>query len=154
MTDVKLRIDDLDALEEAAEKCGLELRRDQKHYAWWGRYVGDSHAYGEHRPAEMGTCAHALRLKGTTPRDGASGPWEIGVVPAKDGKGFGLYFDTYGDAGAQLTRAVEQNANKLRREYAAAVATKRAKKTLARKGFVVSREDLPGNRIRLKLRRR
>lgn len=128
--------------------------RGQKKYAWWGHYVGDSHAYGEHRPAEMGTCAHALRLQGTTPLDGASGPWEIGVVPAKDGDGFKLYFDTYGSAGQQLTAAVEQNANKLRREYACAVATRKAKKTLARKGFTVQRENLPGHRIRLKLRRR
>ena len=149
-----MRIADLDALEEAAEKCGLVLERDKKTYAWWGTYVGDSRDYGEHRPAEMGKCEHALRVKGTSPRNGSGGPWEIAVVKAKDGQGFGLYYDRYGSAGAALTAAVGPQENALRREYAVAVATRKAKATLGRKGWTIAREDLPGNRVRLKLRKR
>ena len=42
VTDLKLRIHDLDALEEAAEKCGLQLMRGQKTYAWFGEFMNDS----------------------------------------------------------------------------------------------------------------
>lgn len=154
VTDIKLQITDLDALEAACEELGLELRRDQKTYAWWGTFVGDSAAYGEHRPDEMGKCEHAIRVKGTSPRNGSSGPWEIGVVRAKDGNGFRLYFDTYGSAGNALTAKVGTNADRLRREYAAAVATKKAKAKLSRQGFTTHRESLPNGGIRIRLRRR
>jgi len=154
VTDVKLQITDLDALDEACQALGLELRRDQKTYAWWGAFVGDSSAYGEHRPADMGKCEHAIKVAGTSPRNGSSGPWEIGVVKAKDGNGYKLFFDTYGSAGRALADKVGAGADRLRREYAAAVASKKAKKELGRKGFVQTRESLANGGIRLRLRRR
>ena len=154
VTDVKLRIHDLDALAEACERLGLELRRDQKTYAWWGRFQNDSSAYGEHRPAEMGTCEHAIRVKGTAPRNGHSGPWEIGVVAAKDGDGYGLYYDTFGGAGQALTNKVGPSANALRKEYAACVATRKVTEKLSRHGWRAVREDLPTGGIRIKVRKR
>jgi len=154
VTDVKLRIKDLDALKEAAEACGLEFREGQTSYAWWGTFVGDSHAYGNHDPKTFGTCEHALREPGTRPRNGSSGPWEIGVVKATDGEGYDLLYDTYGGAGRRLTELVGARSNKLRREYAASVATRRANATLGRRGYRVERENLAGNHIRLKLRKR
>lgn len=154
VSDVKLRIHDLDALETAAAECGLELRRDQKTFAWWGTFVGDSRDNGEMRPADMGKCAHALRIPGTKPHNGPAGPWEIGVAPAKDGDGFKLFYDTFGGAGQALTKRVEQNADKLRREYAFAVAQKKADATLAKRGWTTSREQLLDGGLRLKLRHR
>lgn len=154
VTDVKLKIHDLDALRDACEHLGLELRENQKTYAWWGTYVGDSHAYGEHRPADMGKCQHAIRIKGDSPRNGSQGPWEIGVVAAADGDGFGLYYDAYGSAGARLSQKVGPSANRLRQEYSTAVATRKATATLAKKGWRVTREDVPGQIVRLKLRKR
>lgn len=154
VTDVKLKVHDLDALSEACDQLGLELMQGQKTYAWWGSFQNDSNAYGEHRPAEMGKCEHAIRIKGDKPKNGSGGPWEIAVVAAKDGSGFGLYYDTFGHAGARLSERVGQNANKLRQEYSVAVATRKAKATLARKGWRVMREELPGQRVRLKLRKR
>lgn len=154
ITDVQLRIDDLDALEEACQQLGLELQRNKTNYAWWGAFQDDSNAYGEHRPSEMGTCDHAIKIQGDAPRNGSSGPWEVGVVRAKDGDGYKLFFDTYGSAGRRLTEKVGHQANALRREYAAAKATKEAKAKLARHGWTVRREDLPNHGIKLKLRRR
>lgn len=154
VTDVKLKITDLDALEAAAVACGLELRRDQTTYAWWGSFMNDSRSYGEHLPAEMGHCAHALRIPGDRPKNGSAGPWEVGVVPAKDGSGFNLVYDTFGGAGSRLTQKVGPGANTLRKEYAAAAATGKAMQTLARKGWGVTREDVAGGAIRLKLRKR
>ncbi len=154
VTDIKLRIADLDALDEACTHLGLQLQRERTTYCWWGSYVGDSRAYGEHRPEDMGKCAHAIKIAGTTPRNGSGGPWEIGVVPAKDGDGYKLFFDSYGGAGAALTAKVGQEANKLRQEYAVAVATRRAKATLAKRGWTVARENLATGAVRLKLRKR
>lgn len=154
VTDVRVRVRDLDALEEAAERCGLELQRGKRTYAWWGRFVGDSYAYGTHDPKDFGRCEHALRVKGTHPRNGGGGPWEIGVVKATDGDGYDLLYDKYGSAGRALEQAAGANASTLKREYACAVATKRAKATVGKKGFTITREDLAGGRIRLRLRKR
>src|SRR5439155_1428606 len=104
-------------------------------------------------PKDFGKCEYALRVKGTRPQMGPGGPWEIGVVKAKDGDGYELLYDAYGGAGQALTNAVGVGARKLRQEYAAAVATKKAKATLAKKGFTVTREAVAG-RIRLRLRKR
>lgn len=152
VTDLKLRITDLDALAEACEQLGLELQLGKETYAWWGRYVGDSDAYGQHTPDKMGRCDHAIRIKGDRPKSGSGGPWEIGVV--KEGDGYQLYYDTYGGAGRRLTERIGAQADRLRREYACAVVTRRAKATLAKKGYRLTREDLPAGRIRLRLRKR
>lgn len=154
VTDIKLKVRDLDALEEACNALGLELRRDQKTYAWWGHFVGDSNAYGEHKPSEMGKCDHAIRIKGDTPRNGSSGPWEIAVINAKDGDGYNLYFDQYGSAGRRLAEKVGPQSNRLRQEYSAAVAMRAARKKLASKGFRATRENLPNGRIRVRLVKR
>ena len=154
VTDVKLKVHDLDALDEACQTLGLELRRGQKSYAWWGTYVGDSHAYGGHDPKLFGRCEHAIGIPGQTPRNGSNGPWEIGVVKAVDGYGYDLLYDTYGGAGQALTQRVGPQSNALRREYAASVATRKAVDKLSRHGWRVVREELPGNNIRLKLRKR
>ena len=122
--------------------------RDQKTYAFYGRFLNDSHDYGNHDPATFGKGEHALRAKDYKPGD-----YEIGVVKALDGNGFELLVDTWGP-GRKLIAKAGQNLDGLRREYAASVATRKAQATLGRKGFTLSREDLPGNRIRLRLRRR
>jgi hypothetical protein len=86
---------------------------------------------------------------------GPGGEWEIGVVPAKDGPGYDLLLDTYGSPGARLSGpAGGPQLNGIRREYAAAVAEKKALEKLSRHGWRVQREDLPGNLIRLKVRKR
>ena len=154
VTDVKLKIRDLESLKEAAEKCGLELREGQKTYAWWGTYLGDSHQFGSHDPTQFGKCEHALRVPGEHPCNGSTGPWEIGVVPALDGDGYELLYDTYGGAGRRLTERVGKNADKLRREYAAASASRKARAALSKKGFTITREDLANGGIRLRLKRR
>ena len=146
VTDLKLRIHDLDALEEAAEKCGLQLMRGQKTYAWFGEFMNDSRDYGDIAVKDFGKGAHALRLKTHQPGD-----YEIGLHADKDG-GFKLAFDSWGP-GRRLSEAVGQQANRLRVEYAAAVATRKAA-VLKRKGFTLVREEMQGGGVRLKLRRR
>lgn len=153
VTDIRLRIHDLDALEEACQALGLELRRDQKTFAWWGRFVGNSRSYGEMEPKDMGKCEHAIRVLGDQPQNGPDGPWEIAVVSAKDGEGYKLFYDTFGRAGRRLFEKVGQDANRLRQEYAAAVAAAKVKRTLGPKGFKVTRELLASGHIKLRVRR-
>lgn len=150
ITNINLRIRDLDALAEAAERCGLELRREQKSHAWFGRFVGDSAPPPGRDPRDYGKCDHALRLK-----DHRSGDYEIGVTRALDGDGFDLLMDNWGTSGRRLMEAGDgPQLNRLRREYSAAVAMANARRTVVRKGFVPRREDLPGGRIRVVLVKR
>lgn len=151
ITDIKLRITNLDALAAACEALGLELMRGQRAFAWWGTFVGDSRSYGEMTPDKMGKCDHAIRIKGDRPENGSGGPWEIGVM--RSGDGFSLFYDTYGSAGRRLSDRVGQGATLLRQEYAAAVSMQQAQ-PLTRKGFVASREKLPNGMLRIALRRR
>lgn len=148
VTDVKLKVTDLDALERAAERLGFEFRRDQKTYAWYGRFMNDSNAYGKHDPKNFGKSEHALRLKNHQPGD-----YEVGVVKSLDGDGYEILFDEWGP-GQKLKAVVGPQANALRREYAAEVAEQKAMQKLSRHGWRVQREDLPGNRIRLRLKKR
>jgi hypothetical protein len=153
ITDVKMRVRDLDALAEACDALSGELQRDKRDFCWWSTYLGDSRDYGELDPKTFGRCAHAIKIKGTTPHNGPNGPWEIGVIPAKDGVGFMLAYDTFGSAGRALTEAFGQNLDRLRREYSAVVAQAKAKKVLGPKGFIAKRENV-GNRIRVRLVKR
>lgn len=154
VTDIKLRVRDVAALKEACAAVGLELRENQRTYAWWGTFVGDSNQYGNHDPKTFGKCEHAIGVPGVKPRMGGSGNWEIGVVKAKDGDGFELLVDTYGEPGRRLLEKAGQDFSRLKQEYAVAAATRKAKATLARKGWTVHRENLSNGHVKLKLRKR
>lgn len=146
-----MKIRDLDALEEAAKEIGLELRRNQKTYGWYGRFMNDSSRHGDLKPEEMGKCEHALALKGSGP--GGTSNYEIGIRPAKDGDGFSVYYDSWG-SGQRLEAVAGKDLSRLRQEYAIAVARRKAEKKLKPKGFTVQRMDLGGGRVRLRMRKR
>ncbi len=154
VTKVNLKVRDLDALDEACDKLGLELERGKRNFAWWGTFQYDSTPPAGRDPKTYGTCDHAIRVKGDTPHNGSSGPWEIGVVPALDGDGFDLLYDEFGSAGRRLTERVGVKANALRKEYAFATAESKAKKTLGKRGWTTNRIDLPNGAVKLKLRKR
>ena len=154
ITDARVRVRDLDALEQACDRLGLELQRDKKTYAWWGRFVGDSRTYGNHTPDKMGKCDHAIRIKGDRAQNGPNGPWEIGVVRSEDGQAYELYYDQFGAAGQRLTDRIGISANNLRREYTVASIARRATTALAREGFTMTREAVFGDRVRLRFVKR
>jgi hypothetical protein len=140
-----MRLKDLDAVKEAALLCGLEFRENQRTFKWYGTFVGDTTPPAGRDPKDYGKCEHALR------QTDMQGGYEVGLVPALDGEGYDALFDSWSSQGGRLPGKMAA----LKREYAAAVATKKAVATLARKGFSkVTRENLPGNRIRLRLRKR
>lgn len=149
VTNLKLRVKDLEALETGGRECDLEFRENQRTHRWYGHFVGDTTPPKGMKPEDYGKCLHALVLKNAGPSD-----YEIGVVKALDGgEGYDLVCDTWRQA--RLLEAVGgPNLNKLRREYAAAAALKKANATLQRKGFVAHRENLAGGAIRLRLQKR
>ena len=149
IVDVHMKARDLDALAEAGDRCGFTLNLGQQSHTWFGRFVGDTVPPPSRSPRDFGQCDHALRLK-----DHRAGDYEIGVVQALDGDGFDLRWDTWGASGRRLIDAAGPEMNRLRQQYSAAVISARARKKLAPKGFTTTREDLPGGRIRLRLRRR
>ena len=144
VSEIKLELKDLDAVEEAAKACGLELVRGQQTFKWYGTFVGDTTPPAGRDPKDYGKCEHALR------QTDMAGGYEVGLVPSLNGEGYDALYDSWSTYGGQLPGKLKA----LKREYAATVATNKANTALARKGFRVTREDLPGNRIRLKLRRR
>ena len=151
ITEAKLLIKDVDALDAAAAECGFVFMKDQNTHAWYGQMVGDSEegrrTARERGVENLGKCAHALRLK-----DHKQGDYEIGVVKNTDGT-FSLLYDTWGP-GRRLEQAAGVNLSKLRQEYAVAVTQARVTKTMARQGFRMTRENIGDGRVRLHLRRR
>ena len=152
VTKLNMKVRDLEALSEVLQALPepMELRTDQKRFAWWGSFVGDSTPPPGRNPADYGHCDAAICYPGVKGKDGPAGPWEIGVCKALDGDGYDLLADTFGGAGSRIVSQLPA----IRREYAAKVAENKAMETLARKGFRTVREDLPGSRIRLRLVRR
>lgn len=139
VAEISLEIRDLDALAVAAKKIGLELRRGQQNYKWWGRSVGDYAIPAGFNAEELGKCEHALSIPGN---DQA---YEIGVVRRRDQKpGWQLLWDFYA-GGRGLEAVVGKDACKLKQRYAAEVAMKAARK----QGFRVSEKMQADGKIRL-----
>ena len=103
---VDIEIRDLDALAQAAEKLGLQLRLGQKTYRWWGYSVGDYPLPEGMTTADLGKCQHAISLNETA--------YEIGVIEHA-GK-FSLVWDFYG-GGKGLEKVVGNGCKNLINEY-------------------------------------
>jgi hypothetical protein len=115
---IDLAVTDLDALEAAANKLGLEMIRGQKTYRWWGHSVGDYPLPAGFTANELGKCESALRVKNNP------GAYEIGIVGRRDGEpGVVLLWDFY-SGGYGLQEKVGEGACKLQQEYAVEVAKK------------------------------
>lgn len=140
VADVDIRIKDLGALEAAIKRLGGELKRDQKTFKWYGRFMNDwsSNRAAANRmdPKDFGKCAHAIKFPGVD--------YEIGLVAQEDGS-FVPVYDSWGP-GAGLEKIMGVGLPKLKDEYAAAVSTR----VLARKGFRVLRTEGPKGEIILR----
>ena len=108
---LELEINDLSALEKAAENLGCELVRGQKTYKWYGESVGDYPLPEGMTAGDLGKCDHAIRVKGNPDA------YEIGVVESKTKRGaYSLAYDFWND-GYGLMQKVGANAGKLKQEY-------------------------------------
>lgn len=123
---IKTQIKDLAALDAAAKAVGLELRRGQETFRWWG--------------TNPETCTHALSIPNS--KSGA----EIGVV--KDGAHFKLIYDFYGSQGDRIRELVGEKCGKLVQAYNTEVITRTAKLV----GKKVVRKVLPNGTVKLEIR--
>ena len=130
-----IRIRDLDALEFAAKRIGMELVRDQKEFRWFGEHVGDFPLPAGFTKDDMGQCEHALRVSGNPKA------YEVGVVKARDAEGgYMLMWDFWaGDQG--LRDVVGDGCQELVDNYVSVA----AKRQLVSDGFnLVSETALEG----------
>jgi hypothetical protein len=122
---VKLDVQDLESLKNAVGDLGLEWREGQKTYKWFNSWVGDYHgedaAYREYDPKEFGKNAeHAIRDK--------EGEYEIGVAKAKEGNGYSLLVDFWGNPGV-VRKCGGKGLPDLKQRYAEHVTIKQLRKT-------------------------
>lgn len=134
VSSVDLFVTDLDALDKACDELGLELQRGKTEWAWWGSDAGDSNLAPGFNRSHFGKGEHAIKVKGTSPRMGSVGPWEIGVVKRPDGKrGYALLYDQWGMHGRALEQVAGRNLVALKH----AIGRETTRKELARQGFRV-----------------
>lgn len=140
--DDELEITSLDALEEAAKRIGLELRRGQTTYKWWGHSECDYPIPAGFTEEDLGKCDHAL-----VPTKLIHLGYEIGVCRRRDGReGFTLLWDFVDD---NLVRTIGQDGGKLKQAYSTVMAIRQARQM----GFQVSEHLQANGIVRLELLR-
>lgn len=92
ITKLKLVIKDLSLLDRACKRLNIQLMKNQKTFAWYGR--------------EPAPCEHAIKIPGAK--------YEVGVI--KNGKSWELQCDWF-DHG--IERAIGREGGFLKREYVA-----------------------------------
>lgn len=139
---IDIVIKDLDALEAAAKRLGMELVRNQRTFQWFGISVGDyaaaADAAEKHGIAQedFGKCDHAIRIPG------AVDAYEIGVL--KGPAGYRMIWDHWD---SRLRKTVGDGAGKLLQAYAIECATREAR----RNGYTVTERALPNGSIKLQI---
>lgn len=126
--DVRLRLQDLDAVEAACKELGVTFHREAATYV----------AHEGRQP-----CVAAIEVAGSR--------YTVGVVAQADGA-YGVEYDTWGTEGRAITAKLGANLDKLRQEYAVQVALKKAQ-AMARRGWSARRETLASGTVRVALRR-
>lgn len=142
VVEIKVQIDDLDALQAAAERLGLELVRGQDTFRWYGRHVGDYPLPAGFTVEDMGHCQHAIRVPGD---DRA---YEVGVVRSRTGSGWTLLYDHW-SGGKGMSEHVGSRCEKLVQAYS----VERVRK-VARRSHRVTEQQQEDGSIRLLLSRR
>ena len=71
---------------------GAEFKRDQKTYAWYGKWVNDYNveqaAYNQGvKPEDYGKCLHAIHFPDCR--------YEAGIIEHPDGDGYALIYDVW-----------------------------------------------------------
>lgn len=133
----KVVITDMECLQRALKRFpNLEWRQSQKKFGWYGRWVND---YAKEDAAyklgidtdQYGTCDHAIHMKGVS--------YEIGLVKRKDGTGWSLVWDFYGQ-GQEISQYIGVGGEKLITAYQEEVLNKHAEDRYGF-GWNVTEED-------------
>lgn len=117
---IDCEIRDLDALEIACRRLGLEFRHGQQTYRWFGEFVGDAPLPKGMTAEDLGKCDHAIAVPDN---DRA---YEIGVRQNEDGT-YTLAWDFFNGGYGLETIVGGRDSKKLVAEYSVAVAENAAK---------------------------
>ena len=139
---LEIEIKDLDALFQAAQNLGMEVKLNQKTYRWFGKHVGDYPIPEGFTKADMGKCDHVLSVLGVP------GAYEVGVC--QRGSGYKLLFDFWGSHGKALEHCIGAKGQKLVQTYAETVALRKLKK-LQRQGYRLKKTTTAKGEIKLTL---
>lgn len=141
---IEIQLKDLDALDAACRRVGIEFLRDKPTFAWFGTHVGDYPLPAGFTAEDMGRCEHAIRVPGAT--------YEIGVVRRRDGQpGYTLLWDFWASGGLTSGEALERigvGGRKLVQAYGVEVATRAAR----RQGYTVTETTKADGSIVLRAR--
>ena len=133
-------IRDLAALETAAKELGGVFVANQKTYRWYGRRVQDTPLPVGVKEADLGKCAHVIKLNGAE--------YDIGVVQQKDGS-FRLMMDYWGP-GQKLCQQFgrgKDNLDKLMQSYSRHATINAARKA----GYFVRSKTTATGAIKMEL---
>lgn len=100
---VNVEINDLNALAQAAQDCGLEFVEGQQTFRWYGRHVGDYALPEGFTARDMGKCEHALRVPGD------HRAYEIGIARNPVAAGFTLLFDFWAGGHGLMKKVHDTN---------------------------------------------
>jgi hypothetical protein len=119
---ISILIRGLDVLEKACVELGCKLIRGQKHYAWYGEWVGDTPMPEGVRIEDLGKCEHIIQV----PR----ADYEIGVIRVDDH--YELIYDYWHPGGIETV--LGEGLSKLKQAYA----VESTKRLAAKKGFRIA----------------
>lgn len=88
---IETKIIDLNALRSAVIAMGFEWLQDQKTYAWYGTWIGDTPMPADMKKEDLGKCEHAIRVPGAS--------YTVGVV--RSGAGYELRYDYWMEGGLE-----------------------------------------------------
>lgn len=143
VSNLEIIIKDLEALRKAAAECGLEFMPAAT-YKWYGQFVGDYPLPEGFTPEELGHCEYKMSIPGDEEA------YEVGVVPRKDGQGYTLLYDFWGECGQALVEKIGgQDGDKLKQRYAVNAATFQAE----RQGFRVQEFQATDGSVQLRCMR-
>jgi hypothetical protein len=151
---VDIEVKNLDDLEAACRRIGLELVRGQQTYRWYGKSVGDTPLPPGFSAEELGTCEHAIRVPLALERQlqdsyGTNRPYEIGVLRRRDGQpGWALLYDEFAN-GMGMGDVAGRDLGRLKAAYAVVAASREARM----RGFSVTEQQQPDGVVRLVLRK-
>jgi hypothetical protein len=124
ITTLSVKVTCIDALAQACQELGVELRREQRHFTTFA--------------GQQNRCDMAI----VDPHNQKA--YEIGLVAAKDGKGWEVHIDDF-MGGQGLFAKVGPRAGLLLQRYGIAAAERKA----SADGWQSRRESLPDGSIRL-----
>jgi hypothetical protein len=123
-------------MKAACKELGFEFVENQKTYAWYGTFVGDSPMPQGMTVKDLGKCDHAIRVPGAW--------YEIGLK--KFGDHYEILYDYWESGG--LKSKIGTDAAPVKAAYSKAATRKFARK----KRFRIAKEERLEDRTRIRIR--